>query len=204
MHAQAKLRITLALALLLAVAHPTFAQSNAERILFQMTNQARAQHNLPSLHWDPTLAQAALAHAQWVIHEPNDLKHQYPGEPDLPSRAAQAHAHFTSVSENLARGNVSPAELHRVWMTSPTHRANILDPNLNSVGIALLEYRGFLYAVEDFSRTASPLQRSTIEARLTQLLQSHGIAPASSNEDEDARKTCEQPSASYGSPRLVI
>jgi hypothetical protein len=202
MHAQAKLRITLALALLLAATHPSLAQSNAERALFQMTNQARTQHNLPPLHWDPTLAQAALAHAQWVVHEPNDLQHQYPGEPDLPSRAAQAHAHFTSVSENLARGNVSPADLHRGWMASPTHRANILDPNLNAVGIAVLEYRGFLYAVEDFSRTATVQSFDSLEKRVSQILLEHGVAPAASN--ADAHQTCTMQSGTAGYPRLVV
>ena len=37
-------------------------------------------------------------------------------------------------------------------MKSPPHRANILDKDMNSVGIGVVEQRGQLFAVEDFSQ----------------------------------------------------
>jgi len=175
--------------------------SPAEQSLLQLANQARAAHNLSPLHWDSTLAHAARAHAKWVIHQPNEL-HQYPGEPDLMTRGAQAGAHFSTIAENIGGHADDPAALQQIWMTTPTHRANLLDPNLNAVGIAVIEDQGLLYAVEDFARSVPVPQSAEIETRVAQLLQQHGIAPAASN--ADARSTCEMPKGNAGSPKMVI
>jgi Cysteine-rich secretory protein family len=200
------MRKTLAPLLVLALsASPAIAQANAspaEQTLLQLANQARAAHNLPPLHWDSTLAHAARAHVQRVVHEQGEYLHQYPGEPDLMTRGAQAGAHFSTIAENIGGHAEDPAAIQQIWMTTPTHRANLLDPNLNAVGIAVIESQGLLFAVEDFAHNVSVPQGADIEKRVAQLLQQHGIAPAESN--ADARATCEMPKGNAGSPKLVI
>ena len=63
---------------------PAIAQGSPdEQALLQQANQARAQHNLPALRWDNALAAAARNHLRWVLRNPDNLQHQYPGEPDL-------------------------------------------------------------------------------------------------------------------------
>jgi hypothetical protein len=181
------------------------AQANAttpNQILFQLANQARAEHNLPPLHWDNALAHAARAHVQLVVHEQGEYLHQYPGEPDLLTRGAQAGGHFSTIAENIGGHAENPADIQQIWMSTPTHRANLLDPNLNAIGIAVIEKDGLLYAVEDFARSVPVLQSTDIEKRVALLLQEHGIAPAESN--TDARFTCEMPKGNAGSPKLVI
>ena len=192
----------LALTLSLPCAIAQTDASSAEQSLLQLANQARAAHNLPPLHWNNTLAQAARAHVQRVVHEQGEYLHQYPGEPDLMTRGAQAGAHFVTIAENIGGHAENSADLQQSWMTSPTHRANLLDPNLNAVGIAVVEKDGLLYAVEDFARSVPVLQNADIEKRVAQLLQEHGIAPAESN--ADARATCGMPKGNAGSPRMVI
>ena len=191
--------LLLALALLTSSAP---AQSPAEQTLLQLANQARATHNLPPLRWDANLAQAAHAHLQWVTRSPGELLHQYPGEPDLIARGAHSGARFGTIAENIGARGENPAALQQIWMTTPTHRANLLDPNLNAVGIAVIEDQGLLYAVEDFARSVPVPQSAEIETRVAQLLQQHGIAPAASN--ADARSTCEMPKGNAGSPKMVI
>jgi hypothetical protein len=178
------------------------AQSPDEQSLLQLANQARAAHNLPPLHWDGTLARAAHAHLQRVVQDQGEYLHQYPGEPDLQTRGANAGAHFTTIAENIGGRGESPEDLQKIWMTTPTHRANLLDPNLNAVGIAVIEQGGLLYSVEDFARSVAVQQNSGIEKRVAQLLQEHGIAPAASN--ADARATCTMPSGNAGHPKMVI
>ena len=178
------------------------AQAPAEQALLQLANQARAAHHLPPLHWDSELAEAARAHLKWVLNEPGELLHQYPGEPDLLTRGARAGAHFSTIAENIGGRGESPEDLQKIWMTTPTHRANLLDPNLNAVGIALVERGGLLYAVEDFARSVVVQQNGGIEKRVAQLLQERGIAPASSN--ADARATCTMPTGNAGHPKMVI
>jgi Cysteine-rich secretory protein family len=191
--------LALALSSLSAIAQTS---SSAEQSLLQLANQARAAHNLPPLQWDNTLAQAAHAHLQRVVSEQGEYLHQYPGEPDLMTRGAHAGAHFSTIAENIGGRGENPEALQKIWMTTPTHRANLLDPNLTAVGIAVTEQNGLLYAVEDFAHSAPVQQNTDIEKRVAQLLQEHGIAPAQSN--ADARATCEMPKGNAGTPKLVI
>jgi hypothetical protein len=192
----------LALALSASCAIAQANASPAEQSLLQLANQARAAHNLPPLQWDGTLARAARTHLQRVIQEEGEYLHQYPGEPDLMTRGANAGAHFTTIAENIGGHDENPAALQQIWMTTPTHRANLLDPNLNAVGIAVVEHNGLLYAVEDFARNVPVPQSADIEKRVAQLLLEHGIGPAPSN--ADARATCEMPKGNAGNPRMVI
>jgi uncharacterized protein YkwD len=176
--------------------------SPAEQALLQLANQARAQHNLPPLQWDSSLARAAHAHLRWVIRNPGELSHQYPGEPGLVTRGANAGARFGTISENIAGHGDTPASLQQIWMTTPVHRANLLDPHLNVVGIAVVENQGLLFAVEDFARNVPALTPDAIEHQVAKLLQAHGLRPAASN--EDARKTCTMPQSQVGVAKLVI
>jgi len=193
--------------LAIALAAPLAAQaipSQAEQAILQLTNQTRAAHNLPPIHWDSDLANAAKVHAQRVVHE-GELLHQYPGEPDMTTRGSQAGAHFTTIAENIGRGP-DPVTIQQTWMNTPTHRTNILDPNLNAIGIAVIpgqgQDQGLLTAVEDFSHSAPIQSYDSLEKRVAQTLQSHGIAPAESN--ADARQTCTMPAGAAGSPKLVV
>src|SRR6202789_2213970 len=109
----------LALTLSLPCAIAQTDASSAEQSLFQLANQARAAHNLPPLHWNNTLAQAARAHVQRVVHEQGEYLHQYPGEPDLMPRGAQAGAHFVTIAENIGGRGESPPDLQKIWIRPP-------------------------------------------------------------------------------------
>jgi uncharacterized protein YkwD len=122
----------------------------AERDLFAAINQARRSQGLAPLRWDETLAIAARRHAE-AMAERGSAQHGFEGEPSLPSRARQAGAHFSWLSENVTQGP-SPEFIHTQFMKSPPHRANILDRDMDSIGVGVVENGGQLYAVEDFSQ----------------------------------------------------
>jgi hypothetical protein len=46
-------------------------------------------------------------------------------------------------------------------MNSPPHRANILDPELDSLGVAVVERNGELFAVQDFALASKNSSRNT-------------------------------------------
>ncbi len=125
-----------------------------EQALLDSANHDRAARGLPPLKWDPALARAAHQHALQMAQHIS-LSHQFPGEPDLPARAAAAGSRFSSIAENVAEGPTA-ANIHAQWMKSAPHRANLLDTDLDSVGIAVAARNGQLFAVEDFSRAVSP------------------------------------------------
>jgi uncharacterized protein YkwD len=208
MHSKGKTRSLLLLFVLATIAIASSsaiaAQTNGtpdEQALLQLANQARAQHNLPPLRWDSALALAAHNHLRWVIRN-SELLHQYPGEPDLVTRGGNAGARFSTISENIAGHGPTPADLQQIWMTTPAHRANLLDPNLNVVGIAAVRNQGLLFAVQDFGHSVEALTPESVEHQVAKLLQARGFPPAPSN--QDARKTCTMSQGQAGTPKLVI
>ncbi|WP_342190492.1 CAP domain-containing protein [Paenibacillus macquariensis] len=42
---------------------------------------------------------------------------------------------WRAYGENIAAGQTTPEEVTRVWMNSPGHRANILDPRFTDIGV---------------------------------------------------------------------
>jgi uncharacterized protein YkwD len=139
-----------------------------------LANQARAQAGVGRLEWDQALAAAALQHCLRMAAE-GPISHQYSGEPDLSARTAQAGAHFSVIEENVAIGP-SGSAIHEEWMHSPGHRANLLSPDVDRVGIAVVAARGVLYAVADYSRVVEQLSAMQVEARVSVMVRTSGVA----------------------------
>ncbi len=165
-----------------------------EKQILDLTNRDRAAQGLTPLAWDSSLAEAARKHVQIMVQY-GQLSHQYPGEPALVVRAGQAGAHFSAVAENVAEGP-TPAAIEQEWMHSTPHRTNILDPQMNHLGVAIAARDGQLYAVEDFSSAVASLSPSEVEQRVGGLLREHGIEP--SGPTAEARKDCAMESGSAG------
>lgn len=197
------MRFWLMAALLLGLAAVAVkAQTDPEQQVMELANQARAEHGLEPLVWDAPLAAAARQHAAWVARSAQ-LSHQYPGEADLAARAANAGARFQEVAENIAEGP-SADSLHQQWMHSPPHRANILDPRVTSIGVAIVRRGDTLFAVADFSRAVPNLGPQQVEAQVAALLVARGIALMSAH--DPARATCsmDQGSAGGSHPMFVM
>lgn len=162
------------------------AQNVSEQYLLAAANQDRAAHGLRPVHVDEHLARAARLHA-FVMMEHRSISHQFDGEQELAERARDAGAHFSLVTENVAEAPNS-AQIHDMWMASAGHRANLLDPNIDSVGIAVVQMKGQLYAVEDFARTVAQLSIEQQEDAVGELLTVQGLRLDGSK--ADARQTC--------------
>jgi uncharacterized protein YkwD len=142
--------------------------------LFALANQTRAAQGLVTLKWDPALAAAALQHCMRMAAE-GPIAHRYGGEPDLTARASQAGAHFSLIEENIAVGSY-PASIHQGWMDSPDHRANLLSPDVDRVGIAVVAAQGVLFAVADYARAVQVLTPVQVEAAFAGMLRAKGLA----------------------------
>jgi uncharacterized protein YkwD len=81
----------------------------------------------------------------------NSVAHTLPGEPSLASRASKAGARFSWISENIVQ-SASAVGAHEQFMKSPNHRANILDSDMDSIGIGVAERHDQLFVVEDFAK----------------------------------------------------
>jgi hypothetical protein len=178
---------TIGLAIVTFSSPPARAQeSGPAQTLFQSANKARAAQGLAPLKWSAVLATAARQHALRMAAQ-NTLSHQLSGEPGMAARASQAGARFSSLAENVAEGP-SAESIHQQWMNSPPHRANLLDAQLDSVGIVVAERHGILFAVEDFSLAAATLSVEEQEAIVAARLRSRGLRLL--NYTGDARRSC--------------
>lgn len=142
--------------------------------LFALANQARAAQGAGPLKWDPALAAAAVAHCHRMAAE-GPIAHRYGGEPDLSERAGNAGAHFSLIEENVAVGTYV-ARIHEGWMNSPGHRANLLNPSVDRVGIAVVASGGVFYAVADYARAVEVLNSAQVEAAIAGLIRPSGVA----------------------------
>jgi uncharacterized protein YkwD len=161
--------------------------SAADMTLLNAANRDRTFAGLAPLQWDPALAVAAHQHALRMAQS-NMLSHQFPGEAPMPDRARQAGARFSVIAENVAEGP-SVTGLHTQWMNSAPHRANLLDPELNSVGISVVQSGNLLFAVEDFSAGVPALTLEAQEQQVALQLAARGLHVIGST--PDARRTCE-------------
>jgi hypothetical protein len=191
------------LAIFLFLSTSAYAQEHGPaHILFESANRERVAKGLGLLKWDPALAAAAHLHAQRMAAQ-NTLSHLLPGEPDMLARAKQAGAHFSSLAENVAEGH-GAEEIHKQWMHSPPHRANLLDPQLNSIGIATVNHGGTLFAVEDFSLATLKLSVDEEEGIVEAKLAASGLSLL--NYRADARRSCMMDNGYAGShtPSFVL
>jgi uncharacterized protein YkwD len=131
----------------------SYAQGSAvraERELYASVNDARRAQGLPSLQWNESLAVAARRHAA-LMAERGTAQHAFEGEPSLSVRVKQAGVHFSWLSENVTQGPTA-IFIHTQFMHSAAHRANIVDRDMDSVGVGVVEQGGQLFAVEDFAQ----------------------------------------------------
>jgi len=171
----------------------------AEQFLLDAANRDRVARGLSPLRHDPILAQAALAHAREMAAH-RGISHQFPGEPQLSVRGANAGARFSLITENVAQAPIS-AMIHDLWMNSSGHRENLLDPNVDTVGIAVVVRDHEYYAVEDFANEVKSLSFDAQESAVASLVAKSGMQIANGKvmSEQDARQTCSMASGYAGS-----
>ena len=172
--------------------------SIAEQYLFSSANTERMQRGLKPLRWDDRLSRAAADHAR-AMADRASISHRYPGEADLASRGKLAGVRFSVIAENVAEASTA-VRIHDAWMNSEDHRANLLDPEVDSVGISVLRRDGQLYAVEDFDRSVATVSLDEQELTIGGLLRRTGpveVLPPS----RAARQTCEMDTGFAGGRR---
>ena len=186
--------VCLALAPIVSLAQTSMRDLRAVQIqpeawqIVMLANQARAAAGAGPLQWDPALGSAARQHCLQMAAA-GAIAHRYVGELDVAGRAGQAGAHFSLIEENVAIGP-SPPAIHGAWMHSPDHRANLLSPDVDRVGVAVVASRGVLYAVADYERSVPTLTQTQVEASVAELLRRSGVNLT--GDPSDARASCAQ------------
>jgi uncharacterized protein YkwD len=115
--------------------------------ILEITNNIRVQNGLSALTLDKDLTAAAAYHAK-DMYDNNYFDHTSKDGTDFYTRIRRFTTSYTTLGENIAKGNMTAEEVMDLWMNSEGHRANILNADYKHVGIA--QYNG-CYFVVDFA-----------------------------------------------------
>lgn len=121
----------------------------AEQEIFRQVNADRAKAGLPPLELDDRLTEIARQHTQKMV-ERKALSHQFPEEPDVRHRVVSSGVHFDISGENVAFDRDADSA-ERSLMHSPPHRANILRPEFNAIGVGVIRDGDSIYVTQDFA-----------------------------------------------------
>jgi len=139
--------------------------SAAEQELLDLANQSRAQAGAPRLTLDAGLCRAARAHAD-AMFVARQLSHQFDGEPSLPQRlATSTHTQLDQEGENVAL-DFDAEKGHQHLMLSPPHRANLLNPAYNVIGLGVVRSGDRLYIVQDFGHALPNYSVAQVKERI--------------------------------------
>lgn len=107
-------------------------------VLLNETNAQRLKYDLPPLKLNDKLMQAAAAKANDVFAK-NYWAHYAPDGTSPWYFFQQAGYSYLYAGENLAKDFTDSQSVVTAWMNSPTHRDNILKPDYEEIGFAVME-----------------------------------------------------------------
>jgi uncharacterized protein YkwD len=106
-------------------------------------NRERASRGLPKLRENPKLRRAAERHSDNMVSA-SFFDHTSPGGSTMVDRIRRtgytSNARSWALGENIAWGSgrlATAAQIHRSWMNSSGHRANILQRSFREIGIGI-------------------------------------------------------------------
>jgi uncharacterized protein YkwD len=130
------------LSLLLLLSGAAFAGDSLNEItaenVIRLMNEERAQAALPPLQLDSKLTLAADDRMQHMEEE-SYWNHESPEGLSPFTWVREREYEYLTVGENLATGFETAKVLMEGWMESPGHRANIMSPDFQDCGIAVID-----------------------------------------------------------------
>lgn len=116
------------------IASPAPSEGGIDQRILYLTNVERSRVGSSALSLNSRLMAAAKTHTDLMI-KANQLSHQLPGEPSLGGRILQTGYQGSAIAENIAQGQQTPEQAMSSWMNSPGHRANLLEPKYQHLGV---------------------------------------------------------------------
>jgi uncharacterized protein YkwD/uncharacterized protein YjeT (DUF2065 family) len=117
--------------------------------IFDLINRARVDAGVDPLAWSPALSMVAEGHATEMYLE-GYFSHVSPTTGTVGDRLRAAGITYLVAGENLALA-ATTTEVHEGLMSSPGHRENILRPEFDRVGVAVVSGPLGLMTVEVFT-----------------------------------------------------
>lgn len=119
----------------------TASESDAEQRFVELVNGERAERGLRKVKVSSELTRVARDHTADMVRT-DDLHHN----PDLGDDVTN----WRRLAENVGYSSVSVASLHRAFMNSAGHRANILDDRVTQVGVGVRIHDDIIWVTKVF------------------------------------------------------
>jgi uncharacterized protein YkwD len=116
---------------------PSPASSFANQVI-NLTNQFRQQNGLQSLRANSTLSTTALTHSQNMATQ-DFFSHVGRDGSQSWDRLTAAGYRWSATGENIAAGQRTAEDVFNSWVNSTGHRANLLNPNFQEIGVGYYE-----------------------------------------------------------------
>ncbi len=137
--------------------------------IIDATNAERLKAGLEPLVLNPKLVQSATVKTNDMITK-QYFEHISPTGAGVADLGKQVGYEYVILGENLALGDfVDGNDVVAAWMNSPGHRANILNPNYQEIGVyagkAIYQGRDVWFAVQHFgtARNACPMINTALK-----------------------------------------
>jgi len=160
-----------------------------EEELLQSVNEERGERGLAPLLWNRELARLARLHSA-DMKSAERLSHLCAADSaSYKDRLIASGLRPRLAKENIAMGPDIPG-IHRGLMRSPGHRAAILDPGLEEVGIGVMSdaAEGLFWVTQDFASMMPDLGDTAARAAIRQALadawQAAGAPPPREKKDQ--------------------
>lgn len=102
--------------------------------MFRLVNEERTSRGIAALTLNSRLTELAVLKSR-DMRDNNYFGHTSPTYGTPQQMLDRFGVSWRAYGENIAAGQATPEEVMRVWMNSPGHRANILDPRFTDIGV---------------------------------------------------------------------
>ncbi len=153
-----------------------------EQGLFNLVNIERKKLGLTPVKLSPPLSFHARKHSQNMALR-GDISHLSTSGETYSERLVEGRFYFIKIGENVAYSQTYiPEFIHQSFMDSPGHRANVLDPDFDELGIGVVfkKDKGY-YVTQDFIRALAPKGRieaeSEVEENINRIRRVYSLPP---------------------------
>ncbi|MGH2701841.1 MAG: CAP domain-containing protein [Actinomycetota bacterium] len=123
-----------------------YTYSNKDRALAQKTNRARSNRDIAKLSLDPQISHVAKRHSRAMASK-NTLYHT--------ASLGSLVTRWKSLGENVGYAG-SVKSVHRAYMNSAGHKANILKPGYRNFGVGVVKKGGRVWTTVVFEARKNP------------------------------------------------
>ena len=128
----------------LGISHPSRDRYFIDRVV-ELTNKERAKYGLQPVKLNLVLNEVALRHSEDMAMQ-DYFDHIGLDGSEPWDRMTRGGYQYSVAAENIAAGFLTPETVVAAWMQSPGHRANILAPDVEEIGV------GYYYLGSDRGR----------------------------------------------------